>query len=177
MPSKESRVSSASVVGPPSLPWHWNRPPQSPVWQWPTPLELNEQPVRPQIRPPQPFGTVNVTLWPGASFQPVTGIGCWALGLVAAQIVSVSALTIVITCELAEWAMVVVVAADVAGAGVAVVDAVRVGEGVGDAVVRLGLGAAVVAAIADAVVAAWLDAVDPSAALRVPSGPTVVSQA
>ena len=60
---------------------------------------------------------------------------------------------------------------------VAFLDGVGVGDGVGDAVVRLGLGVALVAATADVVVAAGLEVVEPSAALRVPSGQEVVSQA
>jgi hypothetical protein len=89
-------------------------------------------------------------------------------------------LTIVITCELAESAMEVTGPTDTVEAGL---DAVAfldgVGDGLGDAVVRLGLGAAVVVvtARADVVRAAGLVAVDPSAAFRVPSGPVVVSQA
>jgi hypothetical protein len=88
-------------------------------------------------------------------------------------------LTIVITCELAESAIEVTGPTDTVEAGL---DAVAfldgVGDGLGDAVVRLGLGAAVVvAARADVVRAAGLVAVDPSAAFRVPSGPVVVSQA
>src|SRR5215472_12448353 len=51
------------------------------------PLELNTQPVRPQNRPFQWFGTVIVTLWPTGSTQPVADSGTLASGEAAAQMV------------------------------------------------------------------------------------------
>lgn len=166
------------------VPWHWKRPPQSPVWQLPTPAELNEQPVRPQIRPPQPSGTVKLTLCPGASFHPVTGIGCWALGFVAAQIVSVQSLTMVIRCEPEETAGVVAGAGEAVGVvGVEVVDdVVLVGVGVGEGLVLVRVAPTVIVAsgleagVRSLVVLDVDTAVEPSAVLWAANGPAVVSQ-
>ena len=66
---------------------HWNRPPQSPVWQWPTPALLKTQPVRPQNRVFRLFGVVMVTLCPAGSTQPVAASGVLGLGAAATQIV------------------------------------------------------------------------------------------
>src|ERR1700744_4289128 len=68
-------------------PLHWNRPPQSPVWQCPVPALLKTQPVRPQKRVFRLFGVVIVTLCPGGSTQPVAASGVLALGAAATQIV------------------------------------------------------------------------------------------
>ena len=68
-------------------PLHWNRPPQSPVWQCPAPALLKAQPVRPQKRVFRLFGVVIVTLCPAGSTQPVAASGVFALGAAATQIV------------------------------------------------------------------------------------------
>src|SRR6516162_5797660 len=95
------------------LPVHWNRPPQSPVWQCPDPEPSNEQPVRPQIRPPQLSGTEIVALCPGASTHPVAASGCFASAVAATQTVWLSALTTVKTrCPAAATAGAVVGFAD-----------------------------------------------------------------
>ena len=80
-------MTSASVAGMVPQPLHWNRPPQSPVWQWPAPALLKTQPVRPQNRVFRLFGVVMVTLWPAGSTQPVAASGEVALGAAATQIV------------------------------------------------------------------------------------------
>lgn len=67
------------MVRPPQ-PLHWNRPPQSPVWQCPVPALPNTQPVRPQKRVFRLSGAVMVTLWPAGSTQPVAESGEVALG-------------------------------------------------------------------------------------------------
>src|ERR1700753_3538454 len=68
-------------------PLHWNRPPQSPVWQCPVPVVWKTQPVRPQKRVFRLFGVVIVTLCPGGRTQPVAASGVLALGAAATQIV------------------------------------------------------------------------------------------
>src|SRR6202161_159391 len=68
-------------------PLHWNRPPQSPVSQCPTPALLKTQPVRPQSRVFRLFGVVMVTLCPAGSTQPVAASGVAELGAAATQIV------------------------------------------------------------------------------------------
>src|SRR5580700_1912933 len=68
-------------------PLHWNRPPQSPVWQCPTPALLKTQPVRPQKRVFRLFGVVIVTLRPAGSTQPVAASGVLAFGAAATQMV------------------------------------------------------------------------------------------
>src|SRR6516225_42391 len=68
-------------------PLHWNRPPQSPVWQCPVPALPKTQPVRPQKRVFRLFGVVIVTLCPAGSTQPVAASGVLALGAAATQIV------------------------------------------------------------------------------------------
>src|SRR5580692_5933557 len=68
-------------------PLHWNRPPQSPVWQWPTPALSKTQPVRPQNRVFRLFGVVIVTLCPAGSTHPVAASGVLGLGAAATQIV------------------------------------------------------------------------------------------
>jgi hypothetical protein len=84
---------SASVAGMVPHPVHWNLPPQSPVWQWPVPALLNTQPVRPQNRPFQLFGTVIVTLCPAGSTQPVAASGALVSGEAATQMVWLTWLT------------------------------------------------------------------------------------
>src|ERR1700761_7428482 len=74
-------------------PLHWNRPPQSPVWQCPVPALLKTQPVRPQKRVFRLFGVVIVTLCPGGSTQPLAASGVLALGAAATQIVGAIWLT------------------------------------------------------------------------------------
>ena len=86
-------MTSASVAGIVPQPLHLNRPPQSPVWQWPTPWLLNEQPVRPQNRVFRLFGVLIVTLCPGRSVQPVVASGVLGLGAAATQIVCDISLT------------------------------------------------------------------------------------
>ena len=110
----------------------------------------------------------------------MTGIGCWAFGLVAAQIVWLSALTMVIRWEPAESATVVpevpaVVVADAGvGVGEAVLLAVRDGEGEGDALVRVGVELALVMVVLGDETEAW--GVEPSAASRVVRGLEVLNQ-
>src|ERR1700678_305344 len=65
--SQASKWTSARVAGIVPQPLHWNSPPQSPVWQWPTPALSKTQPVRPQNRVLRLFGVVMVTLCPAGS--------------------------------------------------------------------------------------------------------------
>src|SRR5712691_677272 len=83
---------SARVAGMLPLPVHWYRPPQSPDWQWPRPLRKT-QPVRPQNRPFQCFGTVMVRVCPGLSVQPVRASGCAGFCAAATQMVWLTRLT------------------------------------------------------------------------------------
>jgi hypothetical protein len=69
---------------------HWNRPPQSPVWQCPVPAPLKTQPVRLQKRVFRLFGVVIVMLCPAGSTQPVAASGVFALGAAGTQIVAAS---------------------------------------------------------------------------------------
>src|SRR5260370_36252698 len=85
-PSQASRLYSARVAGMVPHPVHWNRPPQSPVAQWPVPLALNTHPVRPQNLLFQWSGTVIDTLCPAGRTHPVAAIGCLASGAAATQI-------------------------------------------------------------------------------------------
>src|ERR1700743_602524 len=85
--SKASKLTSPSVAGMVPQPLHWNRPPQSPVWQCPVPALLKTQPVRPQNRVLRLFGVVIVTLWPTGRNQPVAVSGVVALGAAATQMV------------------------------------------------------------------------------------------
>jgi hypothetical protein len=90
--SQASKLTSASVAGIVPQPLHWNRPPQSPVWQCPTPL-WKTQPVRPQNRVFRLFGVLIVTLFPGGSTQPLAASGVLGLGAAATQMVSFVRLT------------------------------------------------------------------------------------
>jgi hypothetical protein len=125
---------------------------------------------------------VNVTLCPGASFQPVTGIGCCAFGFVAAQIVWLYALTMVI-----RWSpagAVVCCGASAGFVGVPARDFDALGEADGDGEAEADVEAlALAVADPDAFATAPAEtelvaddvATDP-AALRVPPGDPKVSQ-
>src|SRR5579871_3069923 len=93
MPCQASKLTSASVAGIVPQPLHWNRPPQSPVWQCPVPALLNTQPVRPQNRVFRLLGAVMVTLCPAGRTQPVAASGEVALGAAATQMVCAMWLT------------------------------------------------------------------------------------
>ena len=62
---------SASVAGMSPHPLHSKRPSQSPVAQWPSPSPVKWQPVRPQIRPFQPWDTSKEPPAPAGTVQPV----------------------------------------------------------------------------------------------------------
>src|SRR3569833_3614604 len=89
-----SRLNSPSVAGsaPQRLP-HRRRPPQSPVTQWPRPVEPNEQPVLPQTRASQWAGSTTLTRPPGGNRQPVAARTCFGSFATAGQIVRVVRLT------------------------------------------------------------------------------------
>jgi hypothetical protein len=125
--SQASKLTSARVAGIVPQPLHWNRPLQSPVWQWPTPLLLKVQPVRPQNRVLRLLGVLIVTLWPGRSTQPVAASGVLGFGAAATQIVCDSLLTNVTARRgaLAAGCDAAVTVAAVAAAGVAVTAVAR----------------------------------------------------
>jgi hypothetical protein len=141
-------LTSASVAGIVPQPLHWNRPPQSPVWQRPTPWRLNTQPVRPQNRVFRLFGVLMVTLRPGLSTQPVAASGVLGSGAAATQIVCDISLTNV-TRRRGPVAAAAVTGAAVTGAAVICEASAESGRGVRDAgapVIRTTAGAAAAAA-------------------------------